>query len=107
MTKTSLSGREKRTLSSQIRLRSSTQWVPLNLTMVPTSGAGRPAALVAGRAAPGGVGGGSRGAIRTEAVRHRGLGNDGGLVAGVKRRRVDLAAVRAHRPGARSVAEQT
>ena len=35
---TSLSGKLKRTMLSQLRFISSTQFVPLNLTMSPTSG---------------------------------------------------------------------
>src|SRR5262245_53118468 len=45
---TSLSGSEERTESSQLRRSSSTQWLPLNLTMSPVSGAGTPKTLVLG-----------------------------------------------------------
>src|SRR5262245_6530951 len=53
--KTSRSGRLKETVESQLRPIVSTQFVPLNLTMMPTSGAGSPRALSEGPITPPGA----------------------------------------------------
>ncbi len=54
ITKTSLSGSENFTYWSRGRPSASTQWLPFHLTMAPTSGAGRPSALVEGPGTPSG-----------------------------------------------------
>src|SRR5262245_16523290 len=53
--KTSRSGSEKETVEFQLRPIVSTQLVPLNLMMMPASGAARPEALVEGPATPPGA----------------------------------------------------